>query len=307
MTASVVIAAHNEEKVIGRALRCLLERANPGEFEVVVVCNGCTDRTADVAAAEGVGVVELCEASKTAALNRGDDATAAFPRIYLDADVVLSTEGAREIVKALTHPETVAAAPTLSLDFDGVSWPVRSYFRLWQELPGVAQALSGRGVYAMAAEGRARFDRFPDLAADDYFVDRLFSHSERVIVDVPSIVRPPRTIAATFRRKVRVFAANTELDKDPHLVVALASGSHGGSVARRGDSKDPSRRNTLLPTENPIRSMYPGWMQVVIHSPKRIVDLPAFLALSVLAKIAAAVDLRLGRTGWNRDSTSRNE
>ena len=47
---SVVIAAHNEEALLGRCLDALLSDAEPGEFEVVVVPNGCTDSTARVAA-----------------------------------------------------------------------------------------------------------------------------------------------------------------------------------------------------------------------------------------------------------------
>ena len=46
---SIVIAAHNEETVIGRCLDTLLADAHPGEFDVTVVANGCSDRTAEVA------------------------------------------------------------------------------------------------------------------------------------------------------------------------------------------------------------------------------------------------------------------
>src|SRR6478735_2382051 len=46
---SVVIPAHNEAQVIEPNLRALLAGVEPGAFEVVVVCNGCTDATADIA------------------------------------------------------------------------------------------------------------------------------------------------------------------------------------------------------------------------------------------------------------------
>ena len=48
-TASVVIPAHDEAQVIGRTLRGVLDRTAAGRLEVVVVCNGCTDDTAEVA------------------------------------------------------------------------------------------------------------------------------------------------------------------------------------------------------------------------------------------------------------------
>ena len=56
--ASVVIPAHNEEAVLGRCLRVLLAGSTPGELDVVVVANACTDRTAEIAREAGVRVVE---------------------------------------------------------------------------------------------------------------------------------------------------------------------------------------------------------------------------------------------------------
>src|SRR6185312_1201240 len=47
---SVVIAAHNEARVIGGCLDALLADAGPDDLDIVVVANGCTDDTAAVAA-----------------------------------------------------------------------------------------------------------------------------------------------------------------------------------------------------------------------------------------------------------------
>lgn len=70
--ASVVISAHDEQDRIGRTLATLLADAEPGEFDVLVVCNGCCDRTAEIVhAAPGVRVVELERPSKIAALREG--------------------------------------------------------------------------------------------------------------------------------------------------------------------------------------------------------------------------------------------
>src|ERR1700682_6135663 len=87
---SVIIAAHNEEKVLARCLDALLADSRPGELEVLVVANGCTDRTVEIARSYGiVGVIEIPEASKHAALNAGDAAATVFPRAYLDADITI--------------------------------------------------------------------------------------------------------------------------------------------------------------------------------------------------------------------------
>src|SRR6476659_6853296 len=87
---AVVIPAHDEAAVIGRCLRSIEAAVRERDLEVVVVCNGCADATADVAASfPWARVVEIDEASKPAALRAGDRAVSAFPRVYLDADVVV--------------------------------------------------------------------------------------------------------------------------------------------------------------------------------------------------------------------------
>ena len=45
---SVAIPAHNEATVIRRLLDTLLHDTIAGEIEMAVVCNGCSDGTADI-------------------------------------------------------------------------------------------------------------------------------------------------------------------------------------------------------------------------------------------------------------------
>ena len=105
MTFSVVIPAHNEEAVIGRCLSSLMDGAPPEELEVLVVCNGCDDRTADVArrSAPNATVLEIPVASKVEALNVGDEHATHFPRFYVDADVELSYPALVSVARALTE------------------------------------------------------------------------------------------------------------------------------------------------------------------------------------------------------------
>ena len=100
---SVVIPAHNEEDTVVRLLTRLNDLGSSAE--VVVVCNGCTDGTADRAReiAPRAQVVEITEASKTAALRRGDEIARTMPRLYLDADVVIDAVGLRRMVES-TRP-----------------------------------------------------------------------------------------------------------------------------------------------------------------------------------------------------------
>jgi glycosyltransferase involved in cell wall biosynthesis len=101
---SIVIPAHNEGRVIGRLLDALLSEATEDEMDIVVVCNGCTDDTAQVAGLRGAGVrvVEIPTPSKHVALRAGDEHARGFPRIYVDADVVITTSDVRVLTNALT-------------------------------------------------------------------------------------------------------------------------------------------------------------------------------------------------------------
>ncbi|GGK79553.1 hypothetical protein Sme01_21630 [Sphaerisporangium melleum] len=113
-SASVIIPAHNEARVIGRLLTRLLAEAAPGEFDVVVVANGCDDDTAGVARGFGVRVVETPVPSKREALRLGDQAASSHPRVYVDADVELGTADLRALRDALADDGVAAhgTAPT---------------------------------------------------------------------------------------------------------------------------------------------------------------------------------------------------
>src|SRR5437879_7884120 len=104
---SVIVPAHNEHSVISRTLKTMTARAIPGELDVIVVCNGCTDDTAAVAGSFGppVRVIETGLAGKTLALNLGDKAATFFPRIYADADVHITIETMRTLANRLERSE----------------------------------------------------------------------------------------------------------------------------------------------------------------------------------------------------------
>jgi colanic acid/amylovoran biosynthesis glycosyltransferase len=210
---SVVVPAHNEEAVIGRCLSSLLTGAQDGEFEIVVVCNGCHDGTAEVArrAAPQATVLELPVASKIAALNAGDEHAKRFPRFYVDADLELSAAAIRQVAAALTQNGVLCAAPKPSFDLEDCPWAIRAFYNIWLGTPYHAQERVG-GVYALSEEGRSRFDVFPELTADDQFVQQLFERSERrAVQEARFIVRPPRNLRGLLKTRTRTYRGNREL------------------------------------------------------------------------------------------------
>lgn len=226
---SVVIAAHNEASVIGQCLDSLLADAKPGEFEVVVAANGCTDNTVPVARARpGVHVLDLPVPGKCAALNAGDVVAHGYPRIYLDADIVVPTRVARALRDALSEDDNgpLASFPARLVDTSGGSRPVRMYYDINQRLPAFRQGLFGRGIVALSREGRRRFDSFPDIVADDLYLDSLFAPHEKLLVDdVYTTVEAPRDLPALTSRLIRVRRGNAAL-RDASGPTANVSASH---------------------------------------------------------------------------------
>ena len=254
---SVVIPAHNEEDVLGRCLNAALQDSRPGELEVVVVCNGCTDRTAEIARGYGdrVSVIETPKPSKTSALNLGDTLVRGFPRFYVDADVMLPVASIRRIATRLADGDTLAASPVMDLDLRGSSLAVRAYYRVWRRLPYVREGMIGVGVYALSEEGRGRFGEFPDVIADDGYVRMLFSPAERTRVDAaPVCVYAPGQLSELVRIKTRSLLGRYQLGS-ASPISSRANGRRSRTAVRRG-------RSSFDRGCGPQRSVY-----VAVHRP----------------------------------------
>ncbi|GAA2030173.1 glycosyltransferase [Pseudokineococcus marinus] len=241
---SVVIPAHQEERVVGRCLDAFLDGAS-ADVEVVVVANGCTDRTAEVARQRlGVRVVELVEGSKRLALDAGDAAVSAYPRVYLDADVLVGAPALRAVADALTGPEPRAAAPRVRFRVEGRPWSVRAFYAAYARIPYTTDGLVGLGLYGVSEAGRARFAAFPDVTSDDLFVQRTFAPEERVVLqDHVFEVETPRTLRSLLAVRTRTAQGNTELAGSGDEAHATSTGETVRSLlldARRRPSTIPS-------------------------------------------------------------------
>lgn len=268
--------------MLPRLLSALLE---PGaeQLQLIVVCNGCKDRTADVARACGraVEVIETGVPSKPNALNLGDQAALHFPRIYVDADVIIDRASISRLIQALSRPGVMAAAPLPEVDLTTCSSAVRRFYRADAMMPSHAGGIGGSGVYALSAAGRARFEQFPDVIADDAFVRRHFDHGERVAVqDARSVVVPPSRLRGLIAIKTRSHYGNMELGfQFPHL-------------ATRGRAGNATKLLRL--------ALRPWWWAGV----------GTYLFVKLAARIRARGQFRRSRSRgcvrvWERDDTSR--
>lgn len=276
---SVVIPACNEEAVIRRCLTALLDGLPDDGSEIVVACNGCTDRTVEIASSFGypVTVVQTPVASKAEALNLGDRVASYFPRAYVDADIELAGRDLVRVAEVLGEPDgPMVAAPALKVDERALSPAARAYYRIWTRLPWVTDDLVGSGVYMLSEAGRARFDRFPPIIADDLFAYSLFAHTERRSVRAAEfVVRPPRTTRDLVHVQVRRRAGNREYTQ--HFP--------GG----------------------PKRSHHTGRMLAAMaRSPRNWPDMAVYLAVTCEGRLRGWWKVRFGDlTAWERETGSR--
>ena len=280
-TGAVIIPAHNEGKVIGRTLDSLKDVISAGTVDVIVACNGCTDNTESVASQyRGIKVLNVQEASKTAALNAADDATELWPRLYLDADVELNPEALHAVFKALEAGPLLAARPAFRYDTSGASVLVRAYYRARNRIPGNAQGLWGAGVYAMNADGHERLGEFPALTGDDYYVDRLFQPAEKAVLATdPVVVRTPRSSRALLAILRRTYRGNQQ----------------------QGPSRGPLSTSSGAATST-ARTLQE--LAVSVRGPVSAFDALVYAAFAVIGRCGAFFTGRAS-SSWERDESSR--
>lgn len=275
---SIVVPAHNESSVIARTLSQWVTNPASDEIDVVVVCNGCTDDTANVARRFGpaVRVLESDVASKTHALNLGDQISAAFPRIYVDADIAITLDAVRALARRLEQGDVLAVAPTAEINLTGCSWLVREYYGIRSRLPSSREGIGGSGVYALTEAGRRRFGQFPEVIADDTYVRLQFGPEEReTLPDVKSTVFPPRTVLQLIAVRTRAYRGTSELaQRFPELRANKGKANHWTLIAL---FKQPH--------------VWPGLL--------------IYCCVNIAARCRAAFGSRRGGHPWQRDETSR--
>ena len=270
---TIIVPAHNEEAVIARTLSSVLRDARPGEFEMIVVCNGCNDRTAAIVRRTfgTVDVLELREASKTAAINAGLRTARGKNILLLDADIEIDTGAVRALVSALEAPAVEAAIGHMTIDTEGASRPVRAFYRVWSLHPYLSNGKFA-AVIALTRDAVNRIGQIPRVVADDTYLRRQFSIENVAVVDEVSFrVRTPRTLSALIRVRSRVHRGNREVDR-------LAP------------------RPSDMPREQPS-----SLVREILSRPSLWADAPWYLLVSIAARLLARRD----QNSWGRDLTSR--
>lgn len=280
---SVVIPAHNEAGVVGRLLSGLLAGAEPGEFEIWVVANGCTDDTAGVVGGFGtdVNVLVTPHADKHAAMRLADEHAKGFPRLYVDADVELGPDSVRALAEALSAPDVLAVGPERAWPADGRPWTVRWFYDVWHQFPTVRGGLWGRGVVGVSQEAHERLRTLPPLLGDDLAASLAFpADRRRVVPEARAVVHPPRNLSALLKIRTRALVSTAQAADDPQLA----------DVAGADRTSWRDLRNVALAAP-----------------PRNVPKVAWFLAITVVTRLRARKAVRAGDfQTWHRDDSSRS-
>lgn len=231
---SVIIPAHNEEASIEDVIRGVLADEIP-DLECVVVANACTDRTAELARRfePAITVIDTPEGGKCRALNTGEKTLRSFPRVFLDGDIILEKGTLRAVIDAV-GPDRPIVSPMPRFNLDGAGIGIRLFYRAqrFNEYFGDG-APNGSGTFVLSEEGRSRWNDFPEIIADDGFVQGHFLPEERSAVpDAHAVVRPPRTLSSMLKVRARVRRGWAEFgERFPELMKNHVP--RGGSMLRK--------------------------------------------------------------------------
>lgn len=121
---SVVIPAHNEEEYIARCIESVRSAAEVynGRVEIIVVCNRCTDRTAEIAAALNARVLHNFDRCIAKVRNTGIFGAKGDIIVTIDADNRMTDGTIQEIVTLLNTGKYIGGGA--SIRFERYSLPL---------------------------------------------------------------------------------------------------------------------------------------------------------------------------------------
>ena len=280
---TVIVPAYNEEACITDLLSDLVDGVHREEFQVIVACNGCSDHTADIVRNQFpvVTCLDIPTASKTNAINIAESLQPGFPRIYIDADVRVSSQAVRQLSEILLNLQTPAViAPRGQLQTDSSDIVVRSYYAAWKKTVFFIEEGFGSGVYGLNRQAREKFSIFPAIISDDGFVRTLGdSVYFQVCETCHSQVKAPRSVRDLISIKLRSKLGKLELMRNINSTLIPAK----NSTVKRDQKRKP--RFLLRPS---------------------LFEFLTYTAINLLTYILAFWNTsRSNKTGWQRDESTR--
>ena len=211
-SVTVVVAAYNEESVIGRRIENLLELDYPADkLRIVVSSDASSDRTEEIALQyPGVQVISNPRGGKVAAQDRAVRQTDGEIVAFSDANATWSPDALRKLVRAFADPDVAYVCGQLRIldaeggNKEGVYWRYEMVQRSAESQLGSVTGGNG-SIYAVRRSEYVEVDpRFGhDLSLPYLMVQR----GSRAVYEPEAQAweKPTPSNETEYRRKVRMF------------------------------------------------------------------------------------------------------
>jgi len=213
---AVVVAAHDEEAVIGRLVESLLAQDYPRDrLEVVVASDGSTDGmeavVEEISARDGrVRLVRCPRGGKVAAQNLAVRTTDAEVLAFADAAAVWAPDALRALVRSLADPEVAYVSGRVLFEEaegtnrEGIYWRYELWLRGHESALGSITGGNG-AIYAVRRSDYVEVD--PRFGHDITFPYVMVQRGKRAVYepDARAFDRPARDLENEYGRKVRMF------------------------------------------------------------------------------------------------------
>jgi cellulose synthase/poly-beta-1,6-N-acetylglucosamine synthase-like glycosyltransferase len=221
-TVSVIVAVHNEERIIGeRIANCLSTDYPRDSMEILIVSDGSTDRTNEIVAglsADGVRLIALEERNgKAFALNRAIPQAGGEILLLTDSNTMYERDAVLKLVRHFRHADIGGVCGELRVKpFDdstveeSLYWKFENFLKLMESRLDMTLGANG-GIYAIRREA---FIPIPDGTIVDDFVIFLNVRKRgfRTLFDPEAVAyeRSAPSVVDEYQRKVRIGAGDLQ-------------------------------------------------------------------------------------------------
>jgi cellulose synthase/poly-beta-1,6-N-acetylglucosamine synthase-like glycosyltransferase len=213
---SVIVAAHDEEAVIGSRLENLLALDYPSEqLEIVVASDASEDRTEDLVEAVAtreprVHLLRCPRGGKVTAQNLAVRQTGGEIVAFSDANATWSRDALRRLVRSFADPAVGYVCGRLVLtdadgsNREGMYWRFETWLRAQESALGSVTGGNG-AIYAVRRSDYIEVD--PRFGHDLSLPYAMVQRGRRAVYDPEALAfeRPTPEIETEYRRKVRMF------------------------------------------------------------------------------------------------------
>ncbi len=215
---TIVLAAFDEEACIREKVEnCLAVDYPPDRLDVVLGCDGCTDRTAEIARQAGRGRIQVVELSprqgKASVLARLVPSAQGDVVVLTDANVAFHPRAVRALARRFRDPSVGAVVGRLRLrapdgSGEGVYWAYETFLKYLEGKLGCVVGANG-GIYAIR---RILFSPLPaDTITDDFVIPLRIAVRGWKVPFEPGAIAYEDALddgAVEFGRRARIGAGN---------------------------------------------------------------------------------------------------